>query len=72
MKKKIDFTINKKNYTFKTSLIGDIQIKNLLFAIVAAYLSGKINNIIKSIYKIKPISGRLEKVGNLKTKQELY
>ena len=40
IKKKIDFTINKKNYTFKTSLIGDIQIKNLLFAIVAAYLSG--------------------------------
>ncbi len=70
--KKIYFTINKKNYTFKTSLIGDIQIKNLLFAIVAAYLSGiKINNIIKSIYKIKPISGRLEKVGNLKNKAKV-
>jgi len=65
--KKVDFIINKKNYSFETSLIGDIQIKNLMFAIAAAYLSGiKINNIIKSIYKIKPISGRLEKVGNLK------
>ena len=68
-KKKIDFTINKKNYSIETSLIGDIQIKNLMFAIVAAYLSGmKINNIIKSIHKIKTIRGRLEKVGNLKNK----
>ena len=68
-KKKIDFTINKKNYSIETSLIGDIQIKNLMFAIVAAFLSGmKINNIIKSIHKIKTIRGRLEKVGNLKNK----
>ena len=67
--KKIDFTINKKNYSFETSLIGDVQIKNLMFAIVAAYLSGiKISNIIKSIHKIKTIRGRLEKVGNLKNR----
>ena len=34
-----------------------------MFAIVAAYLSGmKINNIIKSIHKIKTIRGRLEKL----------
>ena len=66
-KKKIDFSINKKIYSFKTSLIGKIQIKNLMFAIVAAYLSKiKINNILKSINKIKPISGRLEKIGNIK------
>ena len=70
--KKVDFTINKKNYSIKTSLIGDIQIKNLMFAIVAAYLSGmKINNIIKSINKIKTIRGRLEKVGNLKNKSRV-
>ena len=68
-KKKIDFTINKKNYSFETSLIGDVQIKNLMLAIVAAYLSGiKISNIIKSIHKIKTIRGRLEKVGNLKNR----
>ena len=35
----IDFTLNKKNYSFKTSLLGKIQIKNLMFAIIAAYLS---------------------------------
>ena len=48
----IDFTLNKKNYSFKTSLLGKIQIKNLMFAIIAAYLSNlKINKILKSIQK---------------------
>ena len=70
--KKIDFSINKKIYSFKTSLIGKIQIKNLMFAIVAAYLSKiKINNILKSINKIKPINGRLEKIGNIKNKSNV-
>ena len=36
---KIDCIINGKKYSFKTSLIGKIQIKNLMFAIIAAYLS---------------------------------
>ena len=36
---KIDCIINRKKYSFKTSLIGKIQIKNLMFAIIAAYLS---------------------------------
>ena len=65
--KKIDFIFNKKHYSFKTTLIGKIQIKNLFFAIMAAYLSNiKINNILKVMEKIKPIDGRLEKVGSIK------
>ncbi len=64
---KIDCIINKKNYSFKTSLIGKIQIKNLMFAIIAAYLSKlNINKILRSIHKIKTIKGRFEKIGNLK------
>ena len=64
---KIDCVINKKKYSFKTSLIGKVQIKNLMFAIIAAYLSKlKIEKILKSIHKIKPIKGRFEKIGNLK------
>ena len=64
---KIYCVINRKKYSFKTSLIGKIQIKNLLFAIVAAYLSKlKIEKILNSIHKIKPITGRFEKIGNLK------
>ena len=43
-----------------------------MFAIIAAYLSGlKIDNILKSINKIKPIDGRFEKVGNLKNKAKV-
>ena len=65
--KEIDLIINKKKYSFKTTLIGKIQIKNLIFAIIAAYLSKlKINQILRSIHKIKPIKGRFEKIGNLK------
>ncbi len=70
--KKVDFSINKKIYSFKTSLIGKVQIKNLMFAIVASYLSKiKINKILKLISKIKPIYGRLEKIGNIKNKSNV-
>lgn len=67
--KKIVLSIKKKIYSFKTVLIGNIQIKNLIFAVMAAYLSNiKIKNIIKSLGKIRPIEGRLEKVGIIKNK----
>ena len=43
-----------------------------MFAIVAAYLSKiKINNMLKSINKIKPINGRLEKIGNIRNKSKV-
>ncbi len=68
-KKKVDFLFNNKRYSFETELIGNIQIKNLMFAIIAAYLSKiNINNILKSINKIKPIPGRIEKIGKINNK----
>ncbi len=68
----INFTINKKKYSFKTSLIGNIQIKNLMFAIIAAYVSKiKIKDILKALSKIKPINGRLETIGSLKNKAKI-
>ena len=43
-----------------------------MFAIIAAYLSKlKINKILKSIQKIKPIDGRLENIGNLKNNSKV-
>ena len=43
-----------------------------MFAIIAAYLSKlKINKILKSIQKIKPINGRLENIGNLKNNSKV-
>ncbi len=70
--KKVYFSFNKKNYSFMTALVGNIQIKNLIFAIVAAYLSKvKIKDILKSIKKIKPINGRLENIGKLRNKSNI-
>ncbi len=58
---------DKKLYKFNLNLIGKIQIKNVLMAILAAHKSGlKFNKIVNIIHKIKPVSGRLEKVGKIK------
>ncbi len=63
---KIAFTFNKRKYSFSTKLIGSIQIKNLLMAIMAAMKSKiLLEKILKIVQKIKPVNGRLEKVGNL-------
>ena len=62
----VKFNYKNKNYFFKTKLIGKIQIKNLIMAILACNESNlAINKIIKVIEKIKPVQGRLEKIGNL-------
>ena len=63
----IEISYRKNIYKFETNLIGKIQIKNMLMAMLAAEKSelnfGKIINII---HKIKPVSGRLEKIGIIK------
>ena len=71
-KKRINFSLLKKDYSFNSYLIGSIQIKNLLFAVLAAYLSGiKIDTILRNISKVKPINGRLEQIGKLKNKSRV-
>ncbi len=71
-KKRVSFSLLKKDYSFYSHLIGSIQIKNLLFAVLAAYLSGlKIDSILRNINKIKPINGRLEQIGKLKNKSRV-
>ena len=63
----ITFLFNNQIFKFSTTLIGKIQIKNLLMSILAAYRSNlSLKKIVKSINKIKPVPGRLEKIGNLK------
>ena len=63
---------NKKIYKFETGLIGKIQIKNILMAILAATKS-KLNfeKIIDKIHKIKPVDGRLEGIGNIKNNSKV-
>ena len=59
-------------YNFEFNLLGKIQIKNLLMAVLAAHKSGiKFEKIINVIKKIKPVEGRLEKIGNIKNKSKV-
>ena len=61
-----------KIYKFETSLIGKIQIKNILMAMIAARKS-KLNfkKIVNVINKIKPVSGRLEQIGIIKNNSKV-
>jgi len=58
----------KKNfYNFKTNLIGKIQIKNLLMSMIAAEKSNlNFKSIVNVINKIKPVDGRIEKIGKIR------
>ena len=58
---------NNKIYLLSVNLIGKVQIKNILMAMIAAEKSGlKFNKIVKTINKIKNVNGRFEKIGKLK------
>jgi MurE/MurF fusion protein len=66
-KQKIEILYKNKIYELKIDLIGKIQIKNLLMAMIAAEKSNlTFVNIIKAAKNIKPVYGRLEKIGRLK------
>ena len=63
----VKFSYQNKEYQFKTKLIGKIQIKNLMMAVAAALKSNlKIDNIVKNLEYIKPVSGRIEIIGKPK------
>ncbi len=66
-KQLLSFKFKNKIYKFETGLIGKLQIKNLLMSILAANKSNiSMNKIIRKIKNIKPINGRLEKIGKIK------
>ena len=53
-------------------LIGKIQLKNILMAIIAAEKSNiDMNKILKVIPKIKSVEGRFEKVGKIKNQSKV-
>jgi len=63
----VQIKYNKNIYKFETSLIGKIQIKNILMAIIAANKSNlNLKKIISTIDNLKPVSGRLEQIGIIK------
>ena len=57
----------KKIYNFELNLIGKIQLKNVLMSMIASHMSNIVfKNIVNVVHKIKPVHGRLEKVGSIK------
>ncbi|MDA9063024.1 UDP-N-acetylmuramoyl-L-alanyl-D-glutamate--2,6-diaminopimelate ligase [Candidatus Pelagibacter sp.] len=63
---------NKNVYKFETRLIGKIQIKNILMAMIAATKSSlSFKKIINTIDNLKPISGRLEQIGIIKNNSKV-
>ena len=71
-KQSIEIKYKGKVYKFQTGLIGRIQIKNILMAMLAAEKSEiKFEKIIKVINKVQPVKGRLEQVGYIKNKAKV-
>ncbi len=67
---KIQF--KKKEYCFELNLIGKIQVKNVLMALLAANKIGiKFQKMIRVLNKIKPVDGRLEKIGYIKNNSKV-
>ena len=71
-KQLIEIKYKSKIYKFQTALIGKIQVKNILMAILAAKKSElNFKQIINVIQKIKPVSGRLEQIGIIKNNSKV-
>jgi len=63
---------NKIIYKFQTSLIGKIQIKNILMAVIAASKSNlRFKKIINTIKYLKSVNGRLEQIGSIKNNSKV-
>ncbi len=58
--------------TIDLSLIGKIQLKNILMAVIAAQNSNiKLEKILAILPKLKPVDGRLEKIGKIKNESKV-
>ena len=69
---KVAIEFKRKKYSFTTNLIGKIQVKNILFAILAASKSKiKFSKIIESIGDINPVEGRLQSIGDIKNNSKV-
>ncbi len=66
-KQLVKIKYKKKLYNFELNLIGKVQLKNVLISMIASHISNiNFQNIINFAHKIKPVEGRLEKVGSIK------
>ncbi len=68
----IEINNNNKDYRISLNLIGKIQIKNLMMAIIAAEKSNlPFEKIVKCLPRITPINGRLENIGKIKNNSKV-
>ena len=68
----LEIKYNNSIHKIKLNLIGKIQLKNILMAIIASIKSNiNIKEIFKVIPKIKSVEGRLEKVGRIKNNSKV-
>ncbi len=64
--------LNKSIRDINLNLIGKIQLKNVLMAIIAAKYSGiSLDKILNTIPKLKPVEGRFEKIGKIKNQSKV-
>ena len=62
----LEIKFKKVKYKIQLNLIGKIQVKNILMAIIAANKSGiEFKKILKILPRITPVEGRLEKIGKI-------
>ena len=66
------FKLNSSISDINLNLIGKIQLKNVLMAIIAAKHSGiSLDKILNTIPKLKPVEGRFEKIGKIKNQSKV-
>jgi len=66
-KQLVKINYKKKIYNFELNLIGKVQLKNIFMSMIASHLSNiDFKNIVNVIHKVKPVHGRLEKIGSIK------
>ncbi len=64
--------LNGSTQKLNLNLIGKVQLKNVLMAIIAAKCSGvSLNKILNAIAKLKPVEGRFEKIGKIKNQSKV-
>ncbi len=68
----LEIRFQNRKYNFELNLIGKIQLKNVLMAILSANKSGiEFKKIINIIDRLKPVEGRLEKIGEIQNNSKV-
>jgi murE/murF fusion protein len=68
----LEIKYKKSIHKIKLNLIGKVQLKNMLMAIIASIKSNiSIKDIFNVMPSIKPVNGRFEKIGKIKNNSKV-